>query len=476
MSRGAAAAAAAAWRAMLSSASRNPLLGCRQGGGASEALLSPEKNELRKVRWLAASASTTKEPILHRSTSTLPRRVGASSGLEPALSIHEWKANRRSFAAEPVTKEEKENQKEKEGGKDGVTGSDPTSSTSSSSSSSSTSSPISWRSAGWSLDSCATLPNAISAARALSAPFLFQAITRGDWELAGALLAFGAASDWADGASARFLDARRRRKKEITDSSPSSSASSSSSSPLGTYLDPLADKVFIGAAVAAAAGWGGGDGGAGVFAGVFEGGGDDGAAAVAAGGGEKGEEERGDRESLQGGHGRRWPLLPSWLAAAVIGRDVFLVAGSLFARLRQFQGGRWPGGPEFFRLVDEKKGTDDENGEKSSTTRAAPRVRPLFVSKLNTALQFATVGAAVADSGGWLEEGIERARRAAAATGGGEEGGAAAAAAEAAAAAFASNLSGSDVVAALAAATAAMTAVSGWAYASAYLKAKRREK
>ena len=330
-----------------------------------EGLLSPE-NELH---WLAASSQTTKT-ILHRSTSTLPRRIGASSGLDPALSIRGCKANCRSFATERVTKEGKEARKEQKGDKDYG---GPTSSTSSSFSSAATA--TSWSAAGWSLDSCATLPNAISAARALSAPFLFRAITRGEWEAAGILLAFGAASDWADGASARFLDARRRRKRKsetgdggssAPSASSSPSSSSSSSSPLGTYLDPLADKVFIGAAVAAAAGWGGGgDGGfSAAAAAAFEG-------AGGAGGGEDGEGQGGQsgsgRPSPPSSSSHRWPLLPSWLAAAVIGRDVFLVAGSLLARLRQFEGGRWPGGPEFFRLVDDVDVVDggkedDKNG------------------------------------------------------------------------------------------------------------------
>jgi len=258
-----------------------------------------------------------------------------------------------------------------------------------------------------------------------------------------------------------------------TSSSPSSPPSSSSS-PLGTYLDPLADKIFIGAAVAAAAGWGGGDGGGGFLELEAGGGGEEAAAAVVV------EDENSTSSSPSSQTPapplHRWPLLPSWLATAIIGRDVFLVGGSLFARLRQFEGGRWPGGPEFFRLVD---GKEDDKAKKNETTTkpspaasaaAAPRIRPLFVSKLNTALQFATVGAAVADSGGWLEGGI-RELRAATAGGGGEV---SVTAAASAAASLLSDLSGSDVVKGLAAATAAMTAVSGWAYASAYLKGKKR--
>ena len=427
-----------------------------------EALLSPE-SKLRTVRRLALTTTT-----IDRSASTLhPRRIGASPGIFPASSIRGCKSHCRSFAAEPVTRQEKEEQKEREGDEDGGGGGgiEPTS----------TSSTTSWSAAGWSIDACATLPNAISAARALSAPFLFRAITAGQWETAGVLLAFGAVSDWADGAAARFLDARKGKKRSESENTGDVS-SSASSSPLGTYLDPLADKVFIGAAVAAAAGWGGGDG-----AGGFE----------ALGGGGGGEEVAGEGEEAEEAtaaptHPRRWPLLPSWLAAAIIGRDVVLVGGSLFARLRQFDGGRWPGGPEFFRLVDEKpekkkKNSKDESRAKPSA--AAPRIRPLFVSKLNTALQFATVGACVADSGGWLDEGIDRARSFLLSTshpttvGGGGEGEGATAAAETAAAVVASsNLGGSDVIAALAAATAAMTAVSGWAYASAYLRAKQKRR
>ena len=475
MSRDAAAAvaaAASAWRTVLSSsASRNPSR-CLQGRGASEALLGPA-SELRTGRWLAASTTAMSATAIGRSASTLPRRIGASPGIFPASSIRGWKANCRGFAAEPGTREEKE---ERKGDDEGGGGGGERASTSSSSTPcpTATTAATSWGSAGWSLDSCATLPNAISAARALSAPFLFRAITRGDWEVAGALLVFGAASDWADGAAARFLDRRRRTKQSegaASSTATASASASSSSSPLGTYLDPLADKVFIGAAVAAAAGWGGGDGGGGFFA-------------ASEGGGGEGDGDGEGEEGEGGGHrSRRWPLLPGWLAAAIICRDVVLVAGSMAARLRQFEGGRWPGGPEFFRLVDGETERRNEEGANRTKPSAAPRIRPLFVSKLNTALQFATVGAAVADSGGWLEAGIGRARSLLTSSpatttrgAGGGEGEGTAAAAEAAAAAFASGLGGSDVVAALAAATAAMTAASGWAYASTYLKAKKRRK
>ena len=452
------------------------------------------KNELRTIRWLA-STTTTIIQTSPASTSAPPRGIGACPGISSASSIHGWKTERRSFASEPVTREEKKQKEEREGD-------DEDSSTSTAPSSSTSTSPAttSWSFAGWSLEACATLPNAISAARALSAPFLFHAISHGNWGAASCLLAFGAVSDCADGASARFLDKRRLRREEPNSSPPSSSSSSSSaaaaaaaasssssSSPLGTYLDPLADKIFIGAAVAAAAGWGGGDGGGGFPA--LEGG----PAAEAVDSDDSSPSSSSSSSSSSSPQNcRRWPLLPGWLAAAIIGRDVLLVGGSLFARLRQFEGGRWPGGPELFRLVDndgdggggEAKKAKNEarppssSSSSSSSSSAVPRIRPLFVSKINTALQFATIGAAVADSGGWLEGAIEEARSllsssssSTTTTGGGGEG---ASAAVAAAADIAGKLTGSDVVAALAAATAAMTAVSGWAYASAYLRGRRK--
>jgi len=77
-----------------------------------------------------------------------------------------------------------------------------------------------------------TLPNALSITRAVSLAPIVWLIALSD--LAGALLLFlcAAATDFADGALAR-------RRNEIT--------------PLGTFLDPLADKILVVGVLAALA-------------------------------------------------------------------------------------------------------------------------------------------------------------------------------------------------------------------------------
>jgi cardiolipin synthase len=140
---------------------------------------------------------------------------------------------------------------------------------------------------------------------------------------------------------------------------------------LGSYLDPLADKAFACAAVSGAA---------------------------AAG------------------------VLPLWLAGAVVARDAGLVAGAVAARAAA-AGWAWPGGPEFFRLVEgeadravgerRRQGGDEEARAGGGATPSsppsslppAPAVRPLAVSKVNTALQFVTLAAALAGPAlGWPDE------------------------------------------------------------------------
>jgi hypothetical protein len=84
--------------------------------------------------------------------------------------------------------------------------------------------------AGWSRAEVATLPNALSMARLLSGPLLAAWVVQGRWELAAPALAVSAATDWLDGWLARR---------------------SGTGSVLGSYLDPLADKVLVGSVVAA---------------------------------------------------------------------------------------------------------------------------------------------------------------------------------------------------------------------------------
>ena len=80
--------------------------------------------------------------------------------------------------------------------------------------------------------------------------------------------------------------------------------------------------------------------------------------------------------------------LPAWLAAVAVGRDVALVGGAFLSRAAAL-GWRWRGAREFFRMVP---GAD-------TAAPAAPPVEPLLVSKVNTALTFALVAAALAHDG-----------------------------------------------------------------------------
>ena len=67
-----------------------------------------------------------------------------------------------------------------------------------------------------------TIPNALTASRIVSAPFLGMAIVHGETSKALAILAYAALTDVADGWIARRLNQQ---------------------SDLGSYLDPLADKA-----------------------------------------------------------------------------------------------------------------------------------------------------------------------------------------------------------------------------------------
>jgi cardiolipin synthase len=157
-------------------------------------------------------------------------------------------------------------------------------------------------------------------------------------------------TDWADGYFARRLG---------------------HTSKLGSYLDPLADKVLV-ASVVGTMGWNG--------------------------------------------------MLPAWLAVLVVGRDSAQVAGMFVYRLRMF-GGRWPGAAAFFDVdaavpqqqqqqqvctAHEMQGLDglagrapgssnsSSSGSGSTGPAAAaasgsaanglPAIKPLMVSKVNTAL------------------------------------------------------------------------------------------
>ena len=77
---------------------------------------------------------------------------------------------------------------------------------------------------GWTKQEVLNTPNAISLARLVSGPAIAILIMHQQWAPAMASLAVAGASDWLDGFVARRWG---------------------QSSVLGTYLDPLADKVLI---------------------------------------------------------------------------------------------------------------------------------------------------------------------------------------------------------------------------------------
>lgn len=87
-------------------------------------------------------------------------------------------------------------------------------------------------------------------------------------------------------------------------------------------------------------------------------------------------------------------LLPAWVAAVVIGRDVALVVGMLAHRAKAF-GWRWPGATCFFQTADlpalQQPSAAAEQQHKPGAG-GVPYMKPLLVSKVNTFLQLALVG------------------------------------------------------------------------------------
>jgi len=129
----------------------------------------------------------------------------------------------------------------------------------------------------------AGVPNLLTMARLLLAPFIFAAIVNGRHALALALFACAALTDGLDGLLARHFG-------QIT--------------PLGAYLDPIADKVLL----------------SGVFLSL--------AAAS---------------------------RVPWWLVAVIFGRDLFLLASSgialLFTGYRQFRPSVWGKASTFVQIA-----------------------------------------------------------------------------------------------------------------------------
>ncbi len=133
------------------------------------------------------------------------------------------------------------------------------------------------------MNSLATLPNLLTIARLLLAPFIFAAIVSGRHVLALTLFAVAALTDGLDGLLAR-------RIHQIT--------------PLGAYLDPIADKVLL----------------SGVYISL----------AVAG-------------------------SIPSWLVVLILGRDIFLLATSgialLFTAYREFRPSVWGKASTFVQIA-----------------------------------------------------------------------------------------------------------------------------
>lgn len=201
------------------------------------------------------------------------------------------------------------------------------------------------KSAGWSRAEVLNVPNALSMLRLLSGPIIASWILDAQWSLALPALAVSGATDWADGWAAR-----RFRQPSV----------------LGSYLDPLADKVLI-CCVVGALGWS--------------------------------------------------DVLPGPVVGIIVGRDVLLVTGAFAARARSL-GWRWPGTAEFFRLGSAAAGSGpgglpaaggdagSSGGDGGGPAPAAPLVQPLYISKVNTVFQLGLVGTCILHSWlGWPGEG-----------------------------------------------------------------------
>eukprot|EP00878_Enallax_costatus_P030342 GHUV01033032.1.p1 GENE.GHUV01033032.1~~GHUV01033032.1.p1 ORF type:complete len:384 (+),score=103.25 GHUV01033032.1:300-1451(+) len=186
-----------------------------------------------------------------------------------------------------------------------------------------------------------SLPNLLSLSRVVSGPWVAWLIATQQWPLAVGLTALAGVTDWLDGHLARQMG---------------------HTSKLGSYLDPLADKILIGSVV-----------------------------------------------GTMGYLG----MLPGWLAVVVVGRDAAQVTGMMWYRVKMF-GGAWPGAAAFFDVdgttpaattaTAQTAGsasatTASSTGSQASSKAAAgvglPQMKPLMVSKLNTVLIFVLVAGCI---------------------------------------------------------------------------------
>ncbi|KAK9867956.1 hypothetical protein WJX84_003158 [Apatococcus fuscideae] len=81
-----------------------------------------------------------------------------------------------------------------------------------------------WAEAGWTWSEVCNLPNSLSLARLASGPFISALIVNHNWSTAFIAISIAAVTDWLDGAVAKRWH---------------------TNSVLGSYLDPLADKVLV---------------------------------------------------------------------------------------------------------------------------------------------------------------------------------------------------------------------------------------
>ncbi|KAG1667457.1 hypothetical protein FOA52_012212 [Chlamydomonas sp. UWO 241] len=177
-------------------------------------------------------------------------------------------------------------------------------------------------------------PNALSLVRGASGPVIAICILQEQWMVAGVATAVSGATDWLDGYLARRMGLQ---------------------SVIGSYLDPLGDKLLICSVVAAL--------------------------------------------SAKG-------LIPLWVAAVVITRDAGLVVGAVAHRAHMLRAaGRPLRASELFSVgatapPSAASSGCDENGAVPGAAAAPPHLppmppmplmRPLLVSKANTVLQLALV-------------------------------------------------------------------------------------
>lgn len=194
------------------------------------------------------------------------------------------------------------------------------------------------------------MPNALSLSRVAAAPIVCYLLASGSPGPAVALLAAAGLTDFLDGYLARRLG---------------------HTSVLGSYLDPLGDKVLAASVAVTLASLG---------------------------------------------------AAPWWLATLVAGRDAALMWGVYRARMRAF-GGVWPGREKFFDVDGVVVGTQADGadeGEKSDNGKGAgggggggksgggggamPPLKPLFVSKANTCVQLLFFGGCIGRL--WLGEAV----------------------------------------------------------------------